>query len=127
MKLERKTIIDISVRDLINYVYRGGDLDARFVGKSRALEGTKAHQIIQNKMGENYTSEVTIKHTESRERLSINLSGRVDGIIKEEDNIIIDEIKSTLRNLAEINVDDYPLHWMQAKIYAYVYALQNNI
>jgi|LGVF01.1.fsa_nt_gb DNA excision repair protein ERCC-2 len=123
---EKKSIIDISVRDLIHYVYRGGDLDARFVGKSRVLEGTKAHQVIQNKMGDNYASEVSVKHVESRERLTINLSGRVDGIIKEDDHIIIDEIKSTLRNLEEIEIDDYPLHWMQAKIYAYIYAAQHN-
>ncbi|MEA3422283.1 MAG: hypothetical protein U9Q80_00490 [Bacillota bacterium] len=102
MALKKKTIIDISVRDLIHYVYRGGDLDARFVGKSRALEGTKAHQVIQNKMGDNYVSEVSIKHVESRERLTINLTGRIDGIIKEDEHIIIDEIKSTLRNLGNL-------------------------
>ncbi len=127
MTLERKTIIDISVGDLIHYVYKGGDLDARFVGRSRALEGTKAHQVIQGRMDESYNSEVSIKHKESREKVTINISGRIDGVISEDDKITIDEIKSTLRDLSSIEIDDYPLHWMQAKMYAYIYSLQHNL
>lgn len=127
MTLERKTIIDISVRDIIYYVHRGGDLDSRFVGKARALEGTKAHQIIQNRMDDTYSKEVTLKHSVVRERVNINISGRVDGIIDNKGLIIIDEIKSTLRNLSDIEIDDYPMHWLQVKFYAYIYSLQHNL
>jgi len=121
---ERKTEIDISVRDLIHFVYRGGDLDARFVGKSRALQGTKAHQAIQKKMGDDYVPEVTIKHEFSKDNILMRIKGRVDGVVKE-DIIVIDEIKSTVRELDALDIDDYPLHWLQGEFYAYMYALQN--
>ena len=99
------TEIDISVRDLIHFVYRGGDLDARFVGKSRALKGTKAHQAIQKKMGDDYVSEVTLKHEVSRDNILIRIKGRVDGVIHG-DTTTIDEIKSTLRELDSLDEDD---------------------
>ncbi len=124
-KIEKKTIIDISVRDIIHFVYRGGDLDARFVGKARALEGTKAHQVIQKKMGDEYVSEVTLKHEVMKDNISIRIKGRVDGVIHKE-TMMIDEIKSTLRTLESLEEDDYPLHWLQGEIYAYIYALQHD-
>jgi len=118
------TEIDISVRDLIHFVYRGGDLDARFVGKSRALKGTKAHQAIQKKMGDDYVSEVTLKHEVTRENILIRIKGRVDGVIHS-DIITIDEIKSTLRELDSLEIDDYPMHWLQGEFYAYIYATKH--
>lgn len=121
-----KTKIEISVRDMITYVYRGGDLDSRFVGKQRALEGTKAHQVIQKKMGDDYVSEVSLKHTIDNDRIDMLIRGRVDGVIHG-DPIVIDEIKSTLRPLNSIDSEDYPLHWLQGEIYAYIYALQHDI
>lgn len=124
--MTRKTEIDISVRDLIHYVYRGGDLDARFVGKQRALEGTKAHQVVQKRMGEEYLAEVSLKHQVDQDNIVLRISGRVDGVIHK-DTIIIDEIKSTLRPLEEVDKDDYPLHWLQGEIYAYVYAKQHEL
>ncbi|MBN2795418.1 MAG: ATP-dependent DNA helicase [Clostridia bacterium] len=116
-----KTVIDISVRELIHLVFRGGDLDARFVGKQRALEGTKAHQVVQKRMGDHYSPEVTIKHIFEEDNLQINISGRIDGVIHEKTKII-DEIKSTLRPLETIEEDDYPMHWLQGELYAYFYA-----
>lgn len=121
-----KTKIEISVRDMIAYVYRGGDLDSRFVGKQRALEGTKAHQVIQKKMGDDYVAEVSLKHTLVDERIDMLIRGRVDGVIHK-DPIIIDEIKSTLRPLDSLEIDDYPLHWLQGEMYAYIYALQHDL
>lgn len=123
---EKRTVIDISVRDLIHFVYRGGDLDARFVGKARALKGTKAHQVIQKKMGDDYLAEMTLKHVVSRENIDINIKGRVDGIIHQE-IIVIDEIKSTTRELESLEIDDYPMHWLQGEFYAYIYGTHHDL
>lgn len=121
---EKRTEIDISVRDLIHFVYRGGDLDARFVGKSRAHQGTKAHQVIQKQMGDDYIPEVTIKHQVEKDNIIIRIKGRVDGVIKQ-DVVTIDEIKSTIRELESLDIDDYPMHWLQAEFYAYMYAVNH--
>ena len=45
--MEKNKDIKISVRNLVEFVLRSGDLDMRFRGSSRAVEGTKAHQKIQ--------------------------------------------------------------------------------
>lgn len=123
---DKRTVIDISVRDLIHFVYRGGDLDARFVGKARALKGTKAHQAIQKKMGDDYVAEVTLKHLVSKGNVDIHIKGRVDGIIHQE-VIVIDEIKSTTRELESLEEDDYPMHWLQGEFYAYMYAVHHEL
>ncbi|EET85181.1 DEAD_2 domain protein [Clostridium carboxidivorans P7] len=42
--------IKVSIRNLVEFVLRGGDLDSKFVGSSRALEGTRAHQKLTKKV-----------------------------------------------------------------------------
>lgn len=137
--------IRISVRNLVEFVLRSGDLDSRFMGSSRALEGTKAHQKIQkeykNKFSKEkqilledieaikrkYYAEVALKHrTEYRDFIFI-IEGRADGIIIEDYDITIDEIKSVTRPLEYIDENYNILHWAQAKCYAYIYTLQNNL
>ncbi len=126
-----KTEIKISVREMIEFLHRGGDLDSRFMGRSRAHEGTKAHQKIQNEqmlLNATYESEITLSHHTERDNFTISVSGRADGIFEDEaDNKVIDEIKSTLKELEDIDEDSNPLHWMQGKCYAYFYALNNDL
>jgi DNA excision repair protein ERCC-2 len=119
----KKTHIQISVGDLIHYIYRGGDLDARYTSRNRALQGTKAHQVIQKSMDENYASEVKISYLYEEPSLEILLTGRIDGIFLD----TIDEIKSTLRPLSSISKEDYPMHWLQGELYAFMYAKENNL
>lgn len=119
--------IRISVRNLVEFVLRSGDLDSRFTGMSRALEGTKAHQKVQKKYKEGYTAEVTLKHSIEYQGFIFHVEGRADGILKEENEVVIDEIKSTTRPLHSIDEDFNPLHWAQAKCYAYIYADQNQL
>lgn len=140
--------IKISVRNLVEFVLRSGDLDSRFTGSSRALEGTKAHQkiqkeykdrfskekqipideIVENKIIEKeYYAEVVLRHNIEYKDFLFIVEGRADGIILEGNNFTIDEIKTVIRPLETIDEDYNPLHWAQAKCYAYIYALQNNL
>lgn len=91
--------IKISVRNLVEFVLRSGDIDNTFVGSTRAVEGTRAHQKVQNSYGEEYIPEVTLKDILDYEDFTIEIEGRADGILIENKNIIIDEIKSTIRPL----------------------------
>lgn len=45
-----KKEINISVRNLVEYVMRSGDIDNQFRSMSRAVEGTYAHQKVQKLM-----------------------------------------------------------------------------
>ena len=47
----------ISVRGLVEFVYRSGDLDMRFQGKSKMAEGMKIHQKIQKSQGSDYQAD----------------------------------------------------------------------
>ncbi|NLY45454.1 MAG: ATP-dependent DNA helicase [Tissierella sp.] len=119
--------IRISVRNLIEFVLRSGDIDNSFMSTSRALEGTLAHQKVQKSYGNEYSPEVTLKHSFSYNDYSLEVEGRADGIFKLPEEIIIDEIKSTTKDLESIEEDFNHLHWAQAKCYAYIYALQNEL
>ncbi|WZL72288.1 ATP-dependent DNA helicase [Clostridiaceae bacterium 35-E11] len=136
--------IKLSVRNLVEFVLRSGDLDTSFKSASRAVEGTKAHQKIQKSKDESYEAEVPLKHRFEYEGFTFIVEGRADGIIKEPlldqkqmnlngaqeipfHSICVDEIKSTTRPLESINENYNKLHWAQAKCYAYIYCLQNKL
>lgn len=120
-------IINISVRQLVEYALRSGSIDTTFRGTSSMLEGIKAHQKIQSNQGDNYEKEVTLKGSFQYREFIFNIEGRCDGIIKDIEGVTIDEIKSTARNLQDIEEDFNPLHWAQGKIYGYIYATENQL
>lgn len=122
-----ENIIKISVRNLVEFVLRSGDIDNSFMSMSRALEGTLAHQKVQKSYGHEYRPEVTLKHSINYDKFHINLEGRADGIFTFPEEIIVDEIKSTTRDLETIEENYNHLHWAQAKCYGYIYAFQNNL
>jgi Rad3-related DNA helicase len=124
-----KIIIKESVRNLVEFCLKQGDIDNRFSGSGRALEGTKAHQKLQEDNGkiyENYQKEVYLTHEFEMKKSVINIEGRADGIINEDGKIIIEEIKSTYKNFAYID-DSNEVHWAQAKVYALIYGEHNKI
>ncbi|ATD54051.1 ATP-dependent DNA helicase [Clostridium chauvoei] len=128
--MENKIVIRESVRGIIEYILRAGHLDDRYTGKSRALEGTLAHQRLQasnEKIYSNYEKEVRLEYTFAIEDALLKVDGRADGIIIEDNRIIIEEIKSTMKNLSLIDEDYNELHWAQAKFYSYIYLVENNL
>jgi Rad3-related DNA helicase len=118
----------ISVRDLIEFILKKGNLDATSViSSSRAVLGTKAHKKIQKSMGDNYMSEVVLKYICTYEDIRFVIEGRADGIIENIDLIIIDEIKSTTVPLDRIDEDFNALHLAQVKCYAFMYAFEKEL
>ena len=88
--------IRISVRNLVEFVLRGGDIDSRQTGSAQknAMEaGSRIHRKIQRSMGPSYKSEVALKHTVDEGEFQIAVEGRADGIITEPSGVTIDEIK----------------------------------
>ncbi|MCX7709712.1 MAG: ATP-dependent DNA helicase [Clostridia bacterium] len=117
--------IRISIRNLVEFTLRSGDIDNRFISSSRALEGTKLHQKVQKSGIEGYQAEVPLTYCFEYMGFSLTLEGRIDGVIQEGSSIVIDEIKTTPMPLEFIDESYNPLHWAQAKCYAYIYAAQN--
>lgn len=120
-------LVNISVRELVEFVLRSGSIFASFVSRARAVEGTMAHKKIQNAMDANYEKEVKLVHEYEVSGITFVIEGRADGIIRDLIAVTIDEIKSTRTSLDVIDEDYNPLHWAQAKCYAYFYATQNHL
>lgn len=119
-------LIKISVRNLIDFVMRSGDIDNTFKDNTRMIEGIRAHQKIQKSYGDNYTKEYYLKDKTEYKDVTFQVEGRADGIIKNGTSYVVDEIKSTKRNLEDID-DSNSLHWAQAMCYAYFLAKIKNL
>ncbi|NTW72078.1 MAG: ATP-dependent DNA helicase [Eubacteriaceae bacterium] len=123
-------MIKLPIRQLVERIMRGGDIDGRYVSKDRMLEGAIAHRILQKrnrKLYEDYQSEVVLSEGYHYEGLDYTLEGRADGIFSIDGRYTIDEIKTTLLPMGYIHEAFSQTHWAQAKCYAYIFAVQNNL
>lgn len=119
-------LIKISVRNLVEFVLRSGDIDNRISAGQRTdamQEGSRIHRKIQRRMGASYHAEVPLKHTVETEKYVLEIEGRADGIIVE-DIVTVDEIKGVYKNLEYLE-EPVPVHKAQAMCYAYIYANQH--
>ncbi len=141
-----KNIVAVSVRDLVEFILRSGDIDNRRKSGQDVqamLEGAKIHRMIQQGMGSDYHSEVYLKEVINMPDYDILVDGRADGIIyKEEDlktdtlalsqsdtffsPVTIDEIKTMYLDLDRLK-EPVPVHLAQAKCYAYIFAKQQDL
>lgn len=119
--------IKISVRSLVELIMKKGSIDNRFVGNIKAIEGIRGHQKVQKSYGDEYTCEVSIKHTFYFDEIEIEVEGRMDGLLIENNKTIIDEIKTTTKDLLLIDENTNPLHWAQVKCYGYMYCIHNDL
>ncbi|HHX69814.1 MAG TPA: ATP-dependent DNA helicase [Gallicola sp.] len=119
--------IKLSVHGLIDFVMRSGDIDNTFTGVSRMKEGQKIHQKLQKEYGKYYEKEVVLKNEIEYKDLIFSVEGRADGIYHKGNEVLIDEIKSTTRNLEDLKYNSNPLHWAQAKCYGYFYCVKNDL
>ena len=96
-----KPVVHISVRNLVEFILRSGDLDSRktTADKEAMQKGSRIHRKIQRQMGSAYQAEVPLKYDTEFEDLIIQAEGRADGIFAEEGKTWIDEIKGTFQNL----------------------------
>lgn len=119
--------VKISVRELIEFVLRGGSIDTSIKSNVKAVEGTKAHKKLQKLGGEGYLSEVSLKIKEEVNDISFLVEGRADGIFKEDDLTYIDEIKTFSYDISSVEEPISPLHLCQAKCYGYIYSKENSL
>lgn len=113
--------IRISVRSLVEFILRAGDIDNRKKTSSEEAmsEGSRIHRMIQKRMGSDYRAEVTMRYRCEYENYSLLVEGRADGVI-DGSPVTIDEIKGTYRDLAKMKKPD-PVHLAQARCYAWIY------
>ncbi len=121
-------VVRISVRSLVEFVLRSGDIDNRIAAADKdAMQlGSKIHRKIQRRMGAQYHAEVPLRCEISCQGYRMLLEGRADGIIETEKGVIIDEIKGVFKELKFLE-GPAEVHLAQARCYAYIYASQNGL
>ena len=124
--------VKISVRNLVEFVSRSGDINTLYTSMNRNKEGIRLHKLVQSIRkkkarleGSSYESEYSLKHSFVYKDCSFTVEGRADGIYKKDENIWIEEIKSTFSDLDFIEFDSGHWHMAQAKCYGYMYAFMN--
>ena len=127
MIMDKESLYKVSVRDLVEYVLKSGDLISSFRGTSRNVEAIRAHQMLQKSYGDNYNAEVTVSYVVARDDITLEINGRIDGVLTNVDGVVIDEIKTTTAEIKYIDENYNLLHMAQAKCYAYIYGMQNNL
>lgn len=125
----KDNILKISVRNLVEFVCREGDIDNRHgrgADKNAMDAGSRAHRRIQKQMGSQYEAEVPMRMEFPFEEYTIVLEGRADGVITEEEQITIDEIKGTYRDLRFLE-EPVAVHKAQAMCYAYMKCVRDGL
>lgn len=129
--VEAKSKLHISVRNLVEFIFREGDIDNRS-GKLQSadamMEGTRIHRKIQKSMGEEYHAEVPLVHIVDTNLYELRVEGRADGIfteiIDEREVTFIDEIKGMYKKVLLMEEPIF-VHKAQAMCYAYIAAYDN--
>lgn len=124
-----KERIKISVRNLVEFILRSGNLDNRRTSaadREAMQKGSRIHRKLQKQMKPSYKAEVPLKWEEEYPDFIIEIEGRADGIIDDDDECVIDEIKGVYRDLYFLE-KPVPVHKAQAMCYAYFYASQKKI
>jgi DNA excision repair protein ERCC-2 len=119
-----KPVHTISVRDLVEFVLRQGDLggEREFVGSDRALAGIRGHQKIQRSRPTGYLTELPVEHRVETEDFTLQIRGRIDGLLITSGQVLLEEIK-TIQGTWDHEAD--PLHWAQAKFYGFIHAQEH--
>lgn len=131
---KEKAYLHISVRNLVEFVLRSGDIDERSTGKNQVnamQEGTRVHKKIQGRMGSDYHPEIPLKFVVSYEDYELGIEGRADGVIYEdelssESIVCVDEIKGIYFDLEHFD-EPIEVHLAQAKCYAYILSEQHHL
>lgn len=126
---EKKTQLHISVRNLVEFIFREGDIDnrsSRAMSADAMMEGTRIHRKIQDSMGKEYQAEVPLSLVVEGDLYELTVEGRADGIFTEDGKCFVDEIKGMYRRV-ELFEKPVFVHRAQAMCYAYIFALQNNM
>ena len=126
---ENLPVIRISVRNLVEFILREGDIDNRTGGgpdPENMQMGSRIHRKIQRQMGSEYQAEVPLKTEIACDGFILKVEGRADGLIHTKEQVMVDEIKGVLRELDRVP-EPVGVHLAQAKCYACIVAEQEGL
>jgi DNA excision repair protein ERCC-2 len=101
----------IAVRELCSFTAKAGDLDHRFTPSPSSEEGLAGHRLVASRRGAGYRAEVSLQ--KAHEELLVR--GRADGF--DQQQALVEEVKTFRGQLANMPANQRALHWAQAKVY----------
>ena len=104
---ESGRIVRTSVRSMVEFLLRSGDLDTRTgagVDREAMLAGGRIHRKLQKAAGSGYQSEVSLSEDRDCGGFAIRVEGRADGVFSESRKLA----------LAHLSAEDPGGHWEQA-------------
>ena len=131
--------VSLSVRELVEFILASGSIDNRGGSADlyqRANEGSRLHRKLQRQAherhGKAYRSEVVFSDERELDGILFSVYGRADGVLRENGSAIIEEIKTTELPLSLLSSQPdtpgyNPLHWAQAKCYAFILSQQEKL
>jgi len=122
-----KQTLHISVGALVEYSLLSGDLNRTFFSSDRPIQAIRIHQRIQDSRPKEYQAEVSVHHLVKTDKYDLQVSGRIDGVYRYPGRAVIEEIKTTRRPLVAVREEENGVHWGQAKCYAYIYCIHNDL
>ena len=121
--------VRISVRALIEFILRSGDIDNRTESgpdPEAMLAGGRIHRKIQRSMPSTYRAEVPLKTAFEDGDLQLVVEGRADGIDRRDGMVLVDEIKGVYADVTRFT-EAKPLHLAQAYCYACMLAREEGL
>ncbi|MEP4148929.1 MAG: ATP-dependent DNA helicase [Halioglobus sp.] len=115
----------VSVRNLVAFCHRSGDIDHRFTPSPSAEQGMEGHARIYRRRPESYQREYPVDLVHQEQGVKLRLRGRADGV--DLTRGLVEEIKTCRVNPESIPAAVSRLHLSQARIYAALVAAEQKL
>lgn len=120
-------VISLSVHDIVDLLTRRGHLDTRIFNQSSMQEGSRLHALYQKEQVGNYFSEYPLSYLYQAGDYFFHVSGKADGVIDNDGDYTVEEIKTTVADLNEFIRDHGEWHLSQAMFYADMLAKEKSL
>ena len=119
-----KPVVRISVRNLVEFILRSGDLDNRGGSSDREAmqKGSRLHRKIQGRMGSHYRAEVSLKYKTEYEDVGIQVErAELTESSQKRDSAGSMRSKGVYADVSQLE-KPVEVHRAQAMCYAWIYA-----
>ncbi|MFD1393137.1 ATP-dependent DNA helicase [Lacticaseibacillus jixianensis] len=110
----------IGVRELVELTVRTGDLDPVTTNSNNtAMLGASIHRRLQAAHDSDYEKEVYLAQTVDVNGVAYTIDGRADGVDTSKARTVIEEIKTSARDWADVTPNTKDRYWAQARVYGH--------
>jgi hypothetical protein len=111
----------VAVRELCEFTAKRGDLDRRFTPAATALEGLAGQNMVAQRRGQDYETEIALESIVG----ALRVRGRADGY--DPRRRCLEEIKTIRGHPDEIPENRRQLHWAQLQTYGALFCRSRSV